>query len=143
MRIYLGEGLFPSFEDDQMVFFEKGIEFGDWKENRKVSVDVPMSEVSCVSNNRLIVRLFNTMGRCSRTSSYRKVVRLQILEIQRTIPNCLTILRNVPPTSANLIVVLTRYMPKRKEVHLKKLIKGGDDAHKEPEIQVKKSSVLV
>ena len=143
MRIYLGEGLFPSFEDDQMVFFEKGIEFGDWNENRKVSVDVPMSEVSCVYHNRLIVRPFNIMGRCSRTSSFHKMVQLQILEIQRTIPNCLTILRNVPPTSANLIVVLTRYKPKRKEVHLKKLIKGGDDAHTEPEFQVKKSSVLV
>ena len=28
-------------------------------------------------------------------------------------------------------------MPKRKEVHLKKLIKGGDDANKESEIQVR------
>lgn len=31
--------------------------------------------------------------------------------------------------------MLSRYMPKRKEVHLKKLIKGGE-AEKEPEIQV-------
>ena len=45
MRIYLGEGLYPSFENDQLVFFETAIEFGDWKDNRKLSVDVPMSEV--------------------------------------------------------------------------------------------------
>src|SRR5277367_6072043 len=99
MRIYLGEGLFPSFEDDEMVFFENGIEFGDWKENRKVSVDVPMSEVSCMYNCRLTVRLSNIMGRCSRTFLFRKAVPLQILEIQRTTRNCRTIPQNVLPIS--------------------------------------------
>jgi hypothetical protein len=45
MNIYLGENVFPSFQNDLLVFNEKGITLGDWKEDRKVSVDVPLSDV--------------------------------------------------------------------------------------------------
>jgi len=99
MRIYLGEGILPSFENDQIVFFEKGIEFGDWKDNRKVSVDVPMSEVFCASDTSLTVSLFSIMGRCSHTFLFRRAVQLQILEIQCTTRNCLTTLQNVRTTA--------------------------------------------
>ena len=55
MRIYLGEEIYPSFEPSNLVFFEKGIELGDWKEDRKVSVDVPISSVSRLEVVRLHV----------------------------------------------------------------------------------------
>lgn len=45
MRIYLDENVYPSLQDDKLVFFEKEIELGDWKEGRKKTVDVPMSNV--------------------------------------------------------------------------------------------------
>ena len=49
MRVYLGEDLFPTFEDDKLVFKETGIELGDWKEHRKASVNVPLSTV-CITS---------------------------------------------------------------------------------------------
>ena len=45
MRIYLSENIFPSFDDDKLVFWEKGIEWGDWKDKRKATIEVPISEV--------------------------------------------------------------------------------------------------
>jgi hypothetical protein len=45
MRIYLGENVFPSLNDDKLVFSEEGIEFGDWKDSRKATINVPISEV--------------------------------------------------------------------------------------------------
>ena len=38
--------MFPTFEEDKLVFKEKGIELGDWNMNRKASVDVPISKVN-------------------------------------------------------------------------------------------------
>lgn len=46
MRIYLSENIFPSFTDDKLVFSEKDIEFGNWNDNRKASVNVPISDVA-------------------------------------------------------------------------------------------------
>jgi hypothetical protein len=45
MRIYLSENVFPSLTNDKLVFWEKGIELGDWKDTRKASINVPMSDV--------------------------------------------------------------------------------------------------
>jgi hypothetical protein len=45
MRIYLGENLRPLFGEDTLVFDEQGIEFGDWNDNRKASIEVPISDV--------------------------------------------------------------------------------------------------
>jgi len=38
-------------------------------------------------------------------------------------------------------IVLTRYMPKKKEVHLKKLVGAGDDSEKAAEAEVKVSDL--
>jgi hypothetical protein len=51
MRIYLDEDILPTFEDSHLVFWERGIELGDYKESRKVSVDVPLSKV-CKSRGK-------------------------------------------------------------------------------------------
>lgn len=46
MRIYLGENSRPLFGVDSLVFEEHGIEFGDWNDNRKASIQVPISDVT-------------------------------------------------------------------------------------------------
>jgi len=46
MRIYLAEVLYPTFNQDNLVLWEQGIELGDWKEDRKKTIEVPISEVS-------------------------------------------------------------------------------------------------
>ena len=45
MRIYLAEVLYPTFNQDNLVLWEQGIELGDWKEDRKKTIEVPISEV--------------------------------------------------------------------------------------------------
>ena len=45
MRIYLGENIRPLFGVDSLVFEEHGIEFGDWHDNRKASIQVLISDV--------------------------------------------------------------------------------------------------
>lgn len=45
MRIYLDEGPFATFDENKLVFLQKGLELGDWKDNRKLSLEIPISEV--------------------------------------------------------------------------------------------------
>jgi hypothetical protein len=45
MRIYLAEDRHPTFNQDNLVLWEEGIELGDWKEDRKKTIEVPISEV--------------------------------------------------------------------------------------------------
>jgi hypothetical protein len=75
------------------------------------------------------------MVRYSLISLFRKAVQLQILLTRHSILNCPTIQSKVILLVYNLTAVLSRYMPKKKEVHLKKLIKSGDE-EKETEVQV-------
>jgi len=67
MNIYLGESLFPSFTNDLLVFKEKGITLGDWKEDRKVSLEVPISEVRLFLSVSYIFRMSNITAPCLRT----------------------------------------------------------------------------
>jgi hypothetical protein len=136
MRIYLNEDIFPTFDDENLVFWERGIELGDYQESRKTSVDVPISKVCRYSIHLLPSRKFKIMERYSHISSFRKAVQLQIPLTQHSILNCPTIQSKVLLLVCNLIAVLSRYMPKKKEVHLKKLIKSGDEDEKETEVQV-------
>ena len=137
LRIYLGEDLFPTFEEDKLVFKETGIELGDWKENRKASVNVPLSAVCTVSGYGLICRLFRITDHCSLISLSLK--REQYSTLRTRIST-----QNVPSTQLNvcsariapLTLVLTRYMPKKKEIHLKKLIKSSEETEKEVEVEV-------
>jgi len=45
MRIYLGENIRPLFGVDSLVFEEHVIQFGDWNDNRKASIQVIISDV--------------------------------------------------------------------------------------------------
>jgi len=129
--------LFPTFEEDKLVFKETGIELGDWKENRKASVNVPLSTVCTVSGYGLICRLFRITDHCSLISLSLKREQYSILRTRIST-------QNVPSTQLNvcsariapLTLVLTRYMPKKKEIHLKKLIKSSEETEKEVEVEV-------
>lgn len=76
------------------------------------------------------------MALCLRISSLRKVAHLRIPPTLLSILNSLIPRSNVCPTIAKLRIVLSRYMPKKKEVHLKKLIKSTEEAEKKDQVQV-------
>jgi hypothetical protein len=135
MRIYLNEDIFPTFDDENLIFWERGIELGDYQESRKTSVDVPISKACSRSTYLLPSRKFKIMVLYSHISSFRKAVQLQILLTRHLILNCPIIQSKVISLAYNLTAVLSRYMPKKKEVHLKKLIKSGEE-EKETEVQV-------
>jgi hypothetical protein len=46
MSIYLAESVLPPFENGNLVFLEQEIVLGDWKHNRKATIDVPLSKVT-------------------------------------------------------------------------------------------------
>lgn len=87
MRIYVGENIFPSFDDDKLVFSENEIEFGDWKDTRKTTVNVPISEVDDSRVVILTARRSNITGPYLHTFFFRKRARLQIVLTQTSIQN--------------------------------------------------------
>src|SRR3982074_2777003 len=87
MRIYLGENIFPSFEDDKLVFSEREIEFGDWKDTRKTTVNVPISEVDGYRLVILTSRRSNITGPYLLTFLFRKQAQLQIVLTQTSTQN--------------------------------------------------------
>ena len=87
MRIYLGESIFPSFDDDNLVFAENEIEFGDWKDTRKTTVNVPISEVDDYRVVILTDRRSNTTGPYLPTFLFRKQAQLQIVPTQTSTQN--------------------------------------------------------
>lgn len=88
-------------------------------------------------NIGFICRLFRITDLCS-------LILLFLRTELRITPRTRISTQSVPSTQVNvystgitnLIVVLTRYMPKKKEVHLKKLIKSSDELEKEAEAEV-------
>jgi hypothetical protein len=136
MRIYLGESAFPSPNDDKLVFWEQGIQLGDWKDNRKASINVPLSEAIATSYAHLTFRRSNIMVLSSHISLFQKAVQHRSVPIQILTQNYHSIQPSVFTSSSYLIVVLTRYMPKKREVHLKSLIKTSEETKPEPQIQV-------
>jgi hypothetical protein len=87
MRIYLGESIFPSFDDDNLVFSENEIEFGDWKDTRKTTVNVPMSEVDDYRVVMLTDRRSKITVPYLPTFFFRKQARLQIALTQTSTQN--------------------------------------------------------
>jgi hypothetical protein len=79
------------------------------------------------------------MALCLRISSLRSVAQLQIPRTLLSILNSLIPRSNVCSAIAKLRIVLSRYMPKKKEVHLKKLIKSTEEAAKKDPIEVRHS----
>jgi hypothetical protein len=51
------------------VFEEQDIEFGDWNDNRKASIEVPISDVYPEYSLRLNYRTSNTTDLCMHISS--------------------------------------------------------------------------
>ena len=95
MNIYLGESVFPSFENDQLVFKASEITLGDWKEDRKVSLDVPISDVHTALEESLCSRECNIMDPCLLTSSSQKAELRSIQLILLMILKQVIILSNV------------------------------------------------
>ena len=83
MRIYLGENLFPSPDDDKLVFWEQGIHLGDWKDNRKASINVPLSEAIATSYEHfLTARRSNKMVLYLHTFLFQEAVQRRLPPIQ-------------------------------------------------------------
>jgi Cleft lip and palate transmembrane protein 1 (CLPTM1) len=116
------------------VFDEHGIVFGDWNDNRKASIEVPISDVCLEKSQRLTCRTSNTTDLCMRISFSQSLARSTIPCARPSTPRIqstkLNVLTHLPLL---LTSVLSRYMPKRKEVHLKKLINAGDEHDDHPE----------
>jgi hypothetical protein len=97
MRIYLGENIRPLFEEDSLVFEEHGIEFGDWTDTRKASIEVPISEVSFCMNEHgtKLCRMCNIMDLCMHISFSPSLVRNIFRRVQHTTPRIQFTKRNV------------------------------------------------
>jgi hypothetical protein len=85
-------------------------------------------------------RKFNITALSLHISSCQKVGRQQILLIQPMTRSRVSTSLSVPRSQfSSLIIVLSRYMPKKKEVQLKKLVGAGEEQEKatEPAIQAR------